>query len=147
VPSLRVLKLDVDLGIRHFDDDDDHKFGSPRSRSQLDARAIERQRMIQNIINWFFWHLEFACPDLAAVVLGVYGEEDEDEGVHPFLRSTPIEVDGRIGPVGVPVKRHMVKYHEPCSEILEREAFEFTKMRPALELRDDRTIPWARNNT
>jgi hypothetical protein len=75
---------------------------------------------------------------------GSSGPEHEDEGVHHFLRSKQIEVDGELTAVALPVKRHLVKYHEPCSEILEREAFGFTKMRPCFEFAD-RTIPWARH--
>lgn len=140
MPSLRTLKLDVYLSLYNSDD---HKGNSPRSRSQLDARATERQRVIQDIVDNIFWKLEFSCPDLAVVVLGVEGPEEEDEGIHRFLRSWPIEVDGELTPVGVPVERHMVKYHEPCSEIMEREAFGLTDMQPPFELRP-RSIPRAR---
>jgi hypothetical protein len=107
-------------------------------------RDLERQRLIQFTADRIFWCNDRACPDLAVIVIGSYGPEEEDEGVHRFLRSKQIEVDGELTAVALPVKRHMVKYHEPCSEILEREAFGFTKMRPCFEFRK-RTIPWARH--
>jgi len=116
LPSLRVLKLDVWFGLY---DVDDHEGDTPRSRAQLDTRAIERQRLIQFTADRIFWCDDRACPDLAVIVIGSYGPEEEDEGVHHFLRSKQIEVDGELTAVALPVKRHMVKYHEPCSEILE----------------------------
>jgi hypothetical protein len=145
MPALRILKLYIYCSVSGPDDPSD---GTPMSRSQLDARAIQRQREMQELVNRIFWNLELACPDLAAIVIGVYGSEDEDEAIYPFLRSQPmLDEDGDLTVLGIPAKLLMIKYHEPCSEILEREGFGFTKMRPALELRRDRTIPWARNNT
>lgn len=139
--TLRVLKLDLWFGLY---DVDDHTGDTPRSRAQLDTRAAERQRLIQDETDGIFWCNDRKCPDLKAVVIGSYGPEHEDEGVHHFLRSKQIEVDGELTAVALPVKRHLVKYQEPCSEILEREAFGFTKMRPCFEFAD-RTIPWARH--
>jgi hypothetical protein len=100
--------------------------------------------VIQEEADNIFWRNDCRCLDLAVVVIGSYGPEDEDEGVHHFLRSKQVEVDDELTAVALPVKQHMVKYHEPCSEILEREAFGFTKMRPSFEFRK-RTIPWARH--
>lgn len=138
-----MLKLNVWLRLWGFND---YEGDAPRSRPQLDARATERQRVIQEIVDKIFWFAENVCPDLAVIVIGTYGHEAEDEEICCFLRSKPIVVNGELTPVGVPVKKNMVKYHEPCSDIVEREAFGFTKMRPALEMAK-RGIPWARNNT
>jgi hypothetical protein len=138
---LRVLKLDLWFGLY---DVDDHPVDAPRSRAQPDTRAIERQRSIQEVADSIFWRNDERCPDLKVIVIGSYGPEDEDEGVHHFLRSNQIEVDDELTAVALPVKRHLVKYHEPCSEILEREAFGFTKMRPSFEFQT-RTIPWTRH--
>jgi hypothetical protein len=83
---------------------------TPRSRAQLDTRALARQSLIQEAADDIFWRNDRACLDLKVIVIGSYGPEEEDEGVHHFLRPKQIEVDDELTAVALPVKRHMVKY-------------------------------------
>lgn len=125
--SLRVIKLGFYCYLYYVDE---HASDTPRSRLQLDVRAKERQSLIQRIADKIFYINEYLSPDFTVIALCTNGSEDEDEGMHHFVRSEPIELNDELTAVALPVKRHMVKYHEPCSEILEqREAFGFTKMR------------------
>lgn len=120
---MKTLKLEVRY--KEPCDFSDHRLlevrrGVPQARSRLDERAGRRQRLIKTTIKNIFALLGFGCPDLTAVVIAMRGREAEDNEVHSFVRSKQI-VHGHWTSVVTPVDHHMVKYHEPCSEILEQD--------------------------
>jgi hypothetical protein len=94
---------------------------------QETVRAHKRERVIKKPVDRIFSSLAASCPDLTVVVLKVNGilEMSEDTGTHPFLRSKQIDLYGQTRVVGMAEELHMVKHHEPCSEILEPNSFGF----------------------
>ena len=91
------------------------------------ARQAERKGGMrvetQTLANGIFDVLANSCPYFAALVVDTraYFDGNEPVGGSPrfgYLRSQPVGLAKRAS-VGVPTAPHMIKYHEPCSEILD----------------------------
>lgn len=78
---------------------------------------------MQDLANKIFDELAPSCPHLAGLVIDARkpGEDCRSRDVRQFgfLRARQIDLCGRTKTVGIAIEPHMIKHHEPCSEIFE----------------------------
>ena len=80
---------------------------------------------MQSLANRVFEVLSNSCPYLTALVIDVRDVRLRDDccsrNVQRFgyMRARQVDVCGRRKVVGVPILPHMIKHHEPCSEIFD----------------------------
>jgi hypothetical protein len=84
------------------------------------------QRLLKSTADKTLSTLASSCPKLNVLVLECTGNYTLNGfTVNAFLRSKQTDLYGHTTIVGVPVKPHMIKHYEPCSDILEPDRFVF----------------------
>ncbi|KAK5136360.1 hypothetical protein LTR08_003486 [Meristemomyces frigidus] len=94
-----------------------------RGVTALQPLCTSREADFQQIANRILGALCDSCPNLNALVIDARRTDqdcsDQDVRQFGFLRARQTDICGRVTAVGVPIKAHLIKHYEPCSEILE----------------------------
>lgn len=82
-----------------------------------------RKSVMQDLANKIFDELSEGCPDLVGLVIDTRepGQDCRSRNVKRFgfLRARQTDLCGRTKAFGIPIAPHIIKHHEPCSEIFE----------------------------
>ncbi|KAK5125490.1 hypothetical protein LTR85_000601 [Meristemomyces frigidus] len=95
-------------------------FRSADSRG-TDKEVTLRYEM-QLLADKVFEKLKDDCPRFSALMLDVRGNEDNCASLplqYGYLRGTRMDRYGRSVAEGIPINSHLIKHHEPRSDILE----------------------------
>ena len=77
---------------------------------------------MQQLTDKIFERLGTSCTRLTALIFDVRALHDDCGRPvlwYGYLRGTQFDNYGRKATVSIPIERHMIKHHEPCSEILD----------------------------
>ncbi|KAK5125413.1 hypothetical protein LTR85_000522 [Meristemomyces frigidus] len=93
------------------------------SSTILRTQNIARRADMQDLADTIFKELSDACPHLTGLVIDARreGQDCSSQTVERFgfVRARLTDICGGTRTIGVPIEPHMIKHHEPCSEIFE----------------------------